>query len=112
DLEAVEAETVQRKTFTIRFNLGATPVHGAPLSCVLAITNVAAIAGVLDRWRVAQFGWPEFAFDSPARDSVRRRIEEPTLLQCDRAIEGPLAQAGNATERVLGGRAKSGAISR
>jgi len=49
DFEAVEPETMQRQRRALRFKLSAGPEHGAPLSCMLAVTDMAKVARILDR---------------------------------------------------------------
>jgi transcription antitermination factor NusG len=79
---------------------------------VPAVADVAEIAAVFDCRRVSELAGPEFLFDVPVRTTVSRRIAEGALQRCHRTIEGALTPARDACEGVLGGRAKSGAISR
>src|SRR5262249_61405412 len=79
DFKPIEPETVHRETFAIRLDLSAAPKHGAPLSRMLAVADVADIAAVFD-WRSAlELGGPQLVFDVPGRTMIRRRATESAL---------------------------------
>jgi len=50
-----------------------------PLSYLLAITDVAEIAAVLDRGRSLELAGPELLLDVPVRPTVTGRIAEGAL---------------------------------
>jgi len=79
---------------------------------MLAIADPAEIAAIFDRRRIPKLARPEFLVDVPMRAPVTGRIAEGALQRCYRAVNGALTPAWDACESVLGGRAKSGAISR
>src|SRR5262249_5886725 len=93
---------------TTRFNLSTAPIHGAPLSCLLAIADMAEISAVLDRRFVLELGGLQLMFDIPMSHSVTGRVEERALERRPRAIDGTLPPTRNPREGVLGGSAKSG----
>jgi hypothetical protein len=107
NFKAVQAETMQSKAFTKWLDLSAAPKHDAPSTCcTLVIASVAAIAGVLDRWRVPQLARSEFLLNIPTRVPVRGRIAEGALQRCDCAINGALTPARDAGESIFGSVAK------
>ena len=70
---------MQSETFTEWLDLSATPIHSALSTRLLAITDVAEIAAVLDRGRVPQLAGAEFLVDVPVRTPVTRRIAKGAL---------------------------------
>jgi hypothetical protein len=79
DLIASRAEAMPRQAVVTLLNLGATPIHGAPLSRMFAITNVPEIAAVLDRRSALKLGRPQFLFDIPVRTVIGGRTAKGAL---------------------------------
>ena len=109
---AVEVETMQRQRRPLRLELCTRPIHSAPLSCMLAVANMAKIPAILNRRPISELAGPELPLNVPMRTTVSRRIEEGALQRCHRSVNGALAPARDTREGVLGGRAKSGTIGR
>jgi hypothetical protein len=64
---------MQRQRCALRFKLSADPEHGAPLSCMLAVTDMAKVARILDRGSGLELTGPR---------------ELPLMSQCARQSAG------------------------